>query len=204
MTILKYVIIAAAGYFIGTIQNGIWVARAFGVADIRKLGSGGTGATNVLRNLGLKASAITFFLDALKGAISALIGLWLMGQNGACLGGVCAVIGHIWPVFYNFKGGKGVASSAGALFVISPIVALIGIPLSLVFIAIFRIVSVVSISMTFTLVTIVNILTWGNWMQIILTSMFFILVAYSHRENIKRLINGTEKKIEFKRSPKRK
>jgi len=198
MLAIKVVLIAVVSYLIGNIQSGIFVARAFGLEDIRKVGSGGTGTTNVLRNLGFAPSAIVFVSDMLKGVLGVLLGRWLLGDVGAAIGGVFAIIGHNWPVLFGFKGGKGVATSLGSLIAISPVLGLVVMVSAIVLIALIRIVSIVSILGTLIAVIFLVALNPGNWAYLIFGVCAFIMVVYSHRENIQRLKNGTERRLDFK------
>ena len=113
--ILRYVLACVLGYLIGCFSTGLLVAKNSG-HDIRSEGSKNTGATNVLRVLGVKKGLLTFAGDFVKATCAMLIGAWLLGKNGALLGGFAAVIGHNWPVFYGFKGGKGVACTIALMF----------------------------------------------------------------------------------------
>lgn len=119
MVWVKLLVIAVCGYMLGNISAGMIISNHLAKIDIRQHGSKSTGATNMFRVLGAKASLLTLFGDALKGALACLLGLWLLGRDGVTLGGVflegpigvylggvCAVLGHMWPVVYKFRGGK--------------------------------------------------------------------------------------------------
>ena len=112
---LKYVLIALIGYALGHISVGIIIAKLYGIRDIRKVGSGNAGTTNVLRNLGRIPSVLTLVGDCLKALIAALIGKILCGETGVLVGGVFAMVGHDFPVVFKFKGGKGIASALGMI-----------------------------------------------------------------------------------------
>ena len=120
---------AAIGYLLGSVSTGILYSRALG-RDIRTQGSKNAGATNMTRVHGLAKGLLTFGGDCLKGVLAALIGKWLGGQLGACVGGTFAVFGHMWPVFFGFKGGKGVATCIGIGLVTYPLFGLLANALS--------------------------------------------------------------------------
>ena len=118
---LEVVISCVLAYLIGSISTGLLVAKAAGGPDLRQVGSGNTGASNVQRTMGWKYGLITFFADAMKGVISCLIALLLTGDQMACLAaGLFAVIGHNWPVFFGFKGGKASPPARGSCCSASP------------------------------------------------------------------------------------
>lgn len=199
MHIFYIALIAIASYLIGNVQCGVVIARSCGVEDIRRVGSGGTGATNVLRNVGLFPALLTCALDVLKGYLPTIAAGWLMGEVAAYVAGICAVLGHVFPVFYRFKGGKGVSTSLGALLAVNPIPALIGMVASFAAIVAVRIVSVVSLTASFIMMLYIIISHPGNVYYMVFGIAIFLLIVYCHRENIKRLIAGTEKRISFKR-----
>ena len=194
---LKVLLTALAGYLLGAVQWGIIVTRHFGVQDIRKYGSGGTGATNVLRTIGLRPSLITFICDLAKGLFAGLIGRWLLGTHGACVGGLFAVIGHAWPVFYQFKGGKGVSTSLGALISVEPILGLATMAIGFTLAFWIRIISVASLTSTLFSMAVLMILRCGDWVYVVFATAICGLIFFLHRDNIKRLLRGEEKKISF-------
>jgi glycerol-3-phosphate acyltransferase PlsY len=117
-----WVALVAAAYLLGTFPSASIVARASGV-DITTVGSGNPGASNVTRALGWRKGLVVFALDALKGAVATLVGLWIGGRAGGYVLGAAAILGHIYPATRRFRGGKGVATGAGALVVLHPVVA---------------------------------------------------------------------------------
>ncbi len=191
--ILKWVFVGLAGYFLGNFHTGILISKAIAHQDVRSQGSGNAGTTNMFRMLGMKASLLTLVGDMLKAVLASLIGLWLLGEYGALLGGALCTAGHNWPVLLKFKGGKGIACTAGTLLVTEPIVALILLPLSLVAIRIIGIVSVVSIGAVSIALAMTFVMKWGNWPYIVYIVALWAMAIFSHRANIKRLIAGTEK-----------
>ena len=199
---LKYVLIAVIGYLLGNISVGILIARLYGIKDIRKVGSGNAGTTNVLRNLGWVPSVLTLAGDCLKGLVAALIGKWLAGDIGLLIGGNAAVIGHDFPVFFKFKGGKGIATNLGLILVVNPAIA-VGLTIAvLVVVAISRYMSLGSIMACFVYPTLVAILMRGNpyYAYYVGFGVFAgALAFYCHRSNLVRLIKGQENRLDFKK-----
>ena len=199
--ILFSLLIAILSYLLGCFSTGITISRAQGV-DIRSKGSKNTGASNVLRVLGLKSGLVTFVGDFLKAALAVLIGhLLLPGETfgvmdfGKMLGGLFAVLGHNWPVFYGFKGGKGVACSAAVVFFVSPLWGIIAIVICLLVIAITRYISLGSMTLLFLYMVFMCVNHWGEWVKCLFTVILFVLCVWRHRANLQRLLNGTENKI---------
>lgn len=203
MAILKWVIIVLAAYFLGCFQTGVFVSRAQNV-DIRQHGSKSTGTTNMFRVLGAKASAITFVGDFLKGTIACVIGLLLCGTEGASVAGVMVVIGHMLPVTSRFKGGKGVATSIGTSIILNPWLGLALFGAGLVGVAITHVVSIFSILGLIAFGLINPFFCGGNIFEIAYSIILALLVTWAHRSNIKRLINGTENKLDFSRKDSKK
>lgn len=198
MTVLKWILVLVVSYLLGCIQTGVIISGAQHV-DIRAHGSKSTGTTNVFRVLGAKASLVTFVGDVLKGVLACLLGLWLLGNTGASLAGIAVVLGHMYPVFYKFKGGKGVATSLGTSLVLNPLLGLILLAVSAVGIAITHVVSVFSIVSLVAFGLINPFLCKGDVAEIIYSIVLALLVVWAHRTNIKRLLSGTENKLDFSR-----
>ena len=202
--ILLSVAVAVAGYLLGCVSTGILVSNRAGV-NIRAVGSHNTGASNVLRVLGLKKGLITFVGDFLKATLACLIGtLLLPGATfgvagfGAMLGGLFAILGHNWPVFFGFKGGKGVACSAAVIFFVNPLWGIVSIAVCVAVIAATRFISLGSMLMLFCYMVLMCVTHWGQWVLCAFTAILFAMVVVRHRTNITRLINGTENKIGHK------
>lgn len=199
---LKYVIIALVGYLLGNISVGILVARLYGIGDIRKVGSGNAGTTNVLRNLGWMPSVLTLAGDCLKGLIAALIGKWIAGDIGILIGGNFAVIGHDFPVFFKFRGGKGIATNLGLILVLNPWIA-VGLTIAvLIVVGISRYMSLGSIMACFAYPTLVAILMRGHahYAACVGWGIFAgALALYCHRSNVVRLLQGKENRLDFKK-----
>lgn len=194
---LKYVACAVIAYLLGDISTGVIVSRFFSHTDIRKHGSGNAGATNMLRTLGWVPSLLTLAGDALKAVAAALIGGAIAGEIGTMISGVFVILGHNWPAFLGFKGGKGIAASWGFIIATDPITALILCAQEVALIAITRYVSVGSIISGILYPAITIIRHWGNAPRIITALILGGLAIFSHRANIMRLIRGNENRLDF-------
>ncbi len=194
-------------YLLGSIPFGYIAGRIAGV-DIRRHGSGNIGATNVLRELGRKYGSPVFFADTLKGFLAVRLALWAGdGQPaGSCHLGVaaaiCAVLGHAFPVWLGFRGGKGVATSMGACLGLLPLVTLVAVAVWLITFAFFRFVSLASIVAAASLPVSVCLITASNGrsrgLLLGFTLAIAALVTMRHRSNIRRLLRGTEPRLERK------
>src|SRR5579862_2153268 len=189
-------IVAAAlvGYLLGSIPFGLLLARRAGLGDIRQIGSGSIGATNVLRTGNKTVAALTLLFDVLKGAAAALVGsAW--SEEAALVGGAAVVIGHLYPVWLGFRGGKGVATALGVLLVLAWKVALLAALLWLATAVIFRYSSlgalVAAVAAVVFGAVLVDPATAG------LIALIALLVILRHHENIRRLLAGTESRISF-------
>ena len=195
MTILSCII----AYLIGSISTGILVSRAANGPDLRSVGSKNTGASNVQRTMGWKYGLITFAGDVLKGLLSCLIGQLLTGHiMGALLAGIMSVIGHNWPVFFGFKGGKGVATSCGVMCYCFPISAVICFVLTIALIAWKRYISLGSMFMVTLYAVLVPVFEYtGRWkLFVICWCVLLALICIGrHHANIGRLLSGTENKL---------
>jgi len=194
---LKYAIVIIIGYFLGNISAGQWIGRWFGKTDIREHGSGNQGATNMLRTLGYLPSILTLLGDALKGAVAALIGMWLLGPYGARIGGLCAVVGRVFPVMYRFKGGRGIGTGLGVLLVTDPLVVLCLLIIQVAVIAATKYMSVASLISPVLYFIAVLIIHNGQALPIALAALLAAVLIYAHRDNISRLIAGKENKLDF-------
>lgn len=195
---LNIVITIIVGYLLGSISTGVVLSKAFAKTDIRSQGSGNAGTTNMLRILGRKMALFTFIGDMLKGIIAVFIGKALVGGYlGGVLGVVGAVLGHYYPLYFGFKGGKGIATSFGSLLFVFPIQALLAFAVFLILVAVTRYVSVGSIAAAVTLPLLVILTHPENVPVCIITACIGISVIWRHRANIKRLLNHTESKLDF-------
>ena len=181
------------GYLLGCFSTGILVARKEG-HDIRAEGSHNTGASNALRVLGVKGGALTFLGDFLKAALAVMIGKWIAGQAGGMLGGLFVVLGHNWPAFFDFRGGKGIACSTAVLLFLFPWQGAVAIALCLGVIYFTRYISLGSLTML-TVFFFLILLTQPLWPCAVWALALALLGFYRHRANIERLRQGTENKI---------
>ena len=201
---LIYLIIIITAYLLGNISTSYIVAKRLAGVDIRTQGSGNAGSTNVLRTLGKKAGALTFIGDVLKGLIAVLIARFIAyGANlddttCAYLAVVAVVLGHNYPVFLGFKGGKGVATSLGSMLGMNPLVALLCLGFFIIIVAITKYVSLGSM-LGIGLSPVIMMIN-HNTKGVLVTLFLAISVAITHRENIKRLLNGTERKLGQKKN----
>ena len=196
--LLSILIVIVAGYLLGSISTGVVLSRLFAKTDIRSQGSGNAGTTNMLRVLGRKMALLTFIGDMLKGIIAVFIGKWLIGgELGGLLGVVGAVLGHYYPLYFGFKGGKGIATSFGSLLFVFPVQALLAFAVFLILVAVTHYVSVGSIAAAITLPLLIVITRFQEPTLWIITVCIGASVIWRHRANIKRLMNHTENKLDF-------
>ena len=210
-----YVLVLIMAYLIGSINFSIIISIKMAGFDIREKGSGNAGSTNMLRSIGKKAAALTLVCDILKGVVPVLLailigriannfGMELYVEYLAQIAGVATIIGHTFPIYYGFKGGKGVASSLGLLLVINWQVGLICLVFALLMMAFTRMVSAGSVTaaILFPVLIIFGVgtqyfITPGNY--IVFSIVLAAIVIFNHRSNIKRILSGTENKLSFKK-----
>lgn len=195
---IVYVLI---GYLLGCIQTAYIIGRIKGV-DLRKQGSGNLGTTNALRVMGAKLGLITFACDILKAVIAVAIARWLMdgGGIGGLYGGIGAVLGHNFPFFLKFKGGKGIAVTAGVMLMFNPIATLIILVPSISLIVWTKYVSLGSIFAMLAM-AVLAVVKYHNDLETMLLLLFLASLAiFMHRANIKRLLTGKENKLRIKKS----
>jgi glycerol-3-phosphate acyltransferase PlsY len=178
-------------YLIGNINPAILLGKAYGI-DVRKEGSGNAGTTNVLRTIGRKAGIITFAVDVVKGVLPTLLPALFLGLPVAMFCGLAVILGHMWPAFYGFRGGKGVATTFGVLLALSPLFALILIGIVILAVLIWRMVSLGVLLAACTGIP----LGWffHPWISLYLLCIA-LLIIIKHRENIRRIFQGTESKF---------
>lgn len=207
-----YIIIAVIAYAIGSINFSVLISKKIAGFDVREKGSGNAGSTNVLRAVGVKAAVITLICDILKGIVAVLIAVLLGNIVGDIdksllvqIAGILVVIGHTFPVFFQFKGGKGVATSLGVLLITNWKIGLICLTFALVIIIITKMVSMGSMgaAILFPVLTIFIgdsfIVPATGFKYLIFSIILAVFVIFNHRENIKRIMNGTENKLSFKK-----
>lgn len=190
---MSMLIAAVAGYILGSIPFGLVMAKLFGLGDIRQIGSGNIGATNVLRTGNKLAAFLTLVLDAGKGAIAVVIARALFGEGAAGVAGLFAVLGHLFPLFLRFKGGKGVATFLGTLLALSFPAGLVACATWLIMAVIFRISSLSAIMAA--LLAPVFTFYFYNMHGAALVAVLSLVVIAKHHANIGRLLKGKEPKI---------
>jgi glycerol-3-phosphate acyltransferase PlsY len=203
MGTLVSLLLVFAAYLIGAVPWGLVLGKLNGI-DVRTQGSGGTGATNTLRLLGWKIAAAVFLLDFLKGLVPVLLARWLDAPQWAVAAvGVATVVGHCWPIYIGFRGGKGMATSGGAavglawwlVFLLLPMVGIVYLT---------RYVSLASISAAVAapvITIIVSSMGYLPWSWSIATAFMGAIIVWQHRSNIQRLLNGTERKFGNREAP---
>ena len=205
---IECAVMAIIAYLIGSVNFSIILSKKMAGFDVSEKGSGNAGTTNMLRSVGKKAAAITLVCDILKGVIAILIALLIGkivdGSNGALLvqiAGIFVILGHTFPIFFKFKGGKGVATSLGVLIMSNWQIGLICLVFALILIALTQMVSVGSIAAAIlypvlTLFIPQNYIVPGSYL--IYSIILAVIIVFNHRENVKRLLSGTENRISFK------
>ena len=214
---INYVVVAIVCYLIGSISFSVIFTKKLAGFDVREKGSGNAGTTNVLRTAGKFPAFLTLICDIFKGVVAILVAL-LVGQMISAdvktrailvqIAGICVVVGHTFPIFFKFKGGKGVATSLGVILMINWEIGLICLVFALILMVLSRIVSLGSLAAAILFPILCMFTdehyiiggTEAHFAYIIFGVLLAILVVYNHRENIKRLAQGTENKISFKKS----
>lgn len=208
-----YIIMAIIAYLIGSVNFSVILSKKMAGFDVREKGSGNAGTTNMLRSVGKKAAVITLICDILKGVVSILIAM-IIGRIAENLdsellvqiAGIAVVVGHTFPVFYSFKGGKGVATSLGVILISNWQIGLICLVFALVLMALTRMVSLGSCAaaVLFPVLTLFinehyTVLTEGKNGNVyfVYSVILAVIVLYNHRSNIKRILDGSENKLSF-------
>ena len=210
-----YVIMAIIAYLIGSVNFSVIFSKKFAGFDVREKGSGNAGSTNMLRSVGKKAAALTLICDVLKGVVAIVIAITvgniIQDSNKELLlqiAGIAVVLGHTFPIFFQFKGGKGVATSLGILLMSNWQIGLICLVFALVLMALTRMVSLGSCAaaVLFPVLTLFindhyTVLTEGKpgSTYLVYSIIMAAIVLFNHRSNIKRILNGTENKLSFKK-----
>lgn len=209
------VVMAIIAYLIGSINFSVIISKKVAGFDVREKGSGNAGSTNMLRSVGKRAAALTLVCDVLKGvvsiAIAIIVGNMVEGVNKELLiqvAGIAVVVGHTFPIFFQFKGGKGVATSLGVILMSNWQIGLICLVFALVLMILTKIVSLGSVSaaVLFPVLTLFindnyTVLTEGKRGSVyfIYSVILAVIVLYNHRSNIKRILSGTENKLNLKK-----
>jgi glycerol-3-phosphate acyltransferase PlsY len=213
MTAIRFLFVILIGYLLGSIPIGVIVSRLSGKGDLRKWGSGKTGATNVLRTVGKRAAALVLLLDMGKGAVSVLLGGYIMQNDYVIVGdntvwplifasqgaaAVAAIIGHNWPIFLGFKGGRGVSTFMGGLAALCPAAAVVSGEVFIIGAGLTRYASFASIAGILSSAAILVPMTFYSGFPIeyfLYTLISGSVVIFMHRDNIQRLVTGTERKL---------
>ncbi len=211
MLVFQFVVVVMLGYLIGSIPWGLLISKWVARIDIRLYGSGRTGGTNVLRALGRKAFLLVVLLDISKGALAVLFAYLIIGGDvlvvggsglgalfGQAIAGLAAVIGHIWPIYADFKGGRGVATFFGALIAMCPVAGLFGGAIFIITALLSgyaSLGSITGIAASYAILVPMTLL-WGYPFEYLLFALAgTVLVTFMHRDNIKRLLTGKERRM---------
>lgn len=213
LIVVAYLISALVSYLLGSLNAGIIISKLVAKKDIRSFGSGNAGATNVLRIFGLKPAIFTLIVDCLKSTLAVFLAMcffkWLCPDinniYGLCVASFFSVLGHIFPVYFGFKGGKGVMTFCGSLILIHPIYVAIGLSVFIITVTVTKYASLGSIISCISYLLLVAFvpLIKGNFttatlIELAINTLTVLLIIFRHRSNIKRLINKTESKTDIK------
>lgn len=203
---IPYLIVVIISYLIGSISFSIIFGKKFAGFDVRDKGSGNAGTTNVLRTVGKRAAFLTLICDVLKGVVAIVIAIliskiWkdINGDLLKYLAGLFVILGHTFPIFFEFRGGKGVATALGVLIMLDYKIGLICLIFALIIMVFTRFVSLGSIMAAVLYPILTIFLVEFKIEKVILSILIGAMVVFNHRENIKRLKNGTESKVSFKK-----
>ena len=191
MDILRYIVTAITGYIMGSVSFSILISKLFHKTDIRDCGSGNAGATNMARAYGLSAGLNTMIGDMFKTGLAILNGYFILGRIGICIAALFCLLGHCFPVFYDFRGGKGVSAGAVIAFAISSLLLLIILAVFLIVAFATRKVSAGSLAAALSMPLAAFFLHCGTD-YFVLSAIVAVIIIIRHRANIQRLINGTE------------
>ena len=190
-----FIIGALVAYLLGSIPSGLWIGEYFFQKDIRQFGSGNLGSTNAFRVLGKKAGSVVLFCDVFKGFLAMVLAMTVFKQDSLSPLWIAsfAVIGHTFPLFASFKGGKAVATFAGMILAYQPLLLLYGLIIFLALLAITRMVSLTAM-VTISAGVLLSLL-FNDWTLTAFALAIDIFIIYRHRSNIQRILNGTENKV---------
>ncbi|MGM9491773.1 glycerol-3-phosphate 1-O-acyltransferase PlsY [Ideonella sp. YS5] len=199
MPVVYSIVAIVAAYLVGSLSFAVIVSRFMGLADPRSYGSGNPGATNVLRSGNKAAALLTLAFDALKGYLPVLAALWWQarfgwGETTVGLVGLAAFIGHLWPVFFRFQGGKGVATAAGVLMALNPLLGAATL-LTWLIVAFFTRYSSLAAIVSAAFAPFFQLLQWGPSPMVLPITVMSLLLVWRHHANIRKLLAGTESKL---------
>lgn len=207
-----FVLVSASAYFLGSLNFAIIISGRHYRQDIRSYGSKNAGMTNMMRTYGKKAAGLTLLGDALKAAVSCLIGYAVIGQYGAYIAGLFCILGHVFPAYYHFKGGKGVVTAAITILMCNPFVFLILFVIFLLIVLFTKYISLGSVMCMLLYPIVLDRVERSKLFNenppaaspyILFAFLMTVLIVFKHWENIKRLMNGQESKFSFKKSVKK-
>ena len=197
MTLTHFAIIAVCAYLLGSLSFAIIVSKLTLGKDIRNYGSGNAGLTNAYRTMGAKKTLLVLLGDIAKGAAAVSIGMVLAGPVGKLTAGIFVILGHMFPLYFGFKGGKGILCSGTLLLLLDWRIAAVGWGLFALLWLTTRYVSLGSVSGAVSFPVTTLIFCPGNWTVFVLSLLIAALVIWAHRENISRLLHGTESRFRW-------
>ncbi len=202
VSLISLFVYILAAYLLGSINTAVIVSKTMYKDDIRKYGSGNAGFTNMMRTFGMKAAGITFAGDILKAVAAVLLAWLLRGYVAAYIAGFACFIGHILPCFCQFKGGKGVLCAAAMMLVLDWRIFLVLVATFALGALITKYISFGSILAAMVFPLAMSRMNIGSWLPVTISFIMAAVVVFKHRENLKRIFNGTESKFSFKKSKK--
>ena len=204
VTVFSVLALLVVPYFLGSINFGIIISKLFHGEDIREYGSGDAGMTNMLRTYGKRDAAITLIGDALKAVVAVILGRILFGISGGYVAGLTCILGHAFPCYYKFKGGKGVVVTAATIAVIDWRIFLVLLGIFILVVAFSKYISLGSVCGMLVFPLLVQVWDRGLSINVLLSCLISALVIFLHRGNIKRIYNGTESKLSLSKTDKHK
>ena len=204
VTVFSVLALLVVPYFLGSINFGIIISKLFHGEDIREYGSGNAGMTNMLGTYGKRDAAITLIGDALKAVVAVILGRILFGISGGYVAGLTCILGHAFPCYYKFKGGKGVVVTAATIAVIDWRIFLVLLGIFILVVAFSKYISLGSVCGMLVFPLLVQVWDRGLSINVLLSCLISALVIFLHRGNIKRIYNGTESKLSLSKTDKHK
>ena len=208
--IALFILCGVIGYLLGSLNFAVIISRLKYHDDIRKYGSGNAGTTNMMRTYGRAAGIVTFVLDILKGVVAVYLAWFALGEAGGHFAGLCCMIGHCFPIWYKFKGGKGVAVGAAMILCLEPVIFLFVLVIFVLVVLFSRYISLGSIMAVLMYPVLLNNLSNLRpqspfaFVVVLCSILTAVLVVFQHRENMQRLLNHTENKFSFKKKGEKK
>ena len=199
MLVLKYAVLIVISYLLGGLNSAIIFSRVIKKTDVRDYGSGSAGLTNYFRAYRSRSALLVIVGDMLKCFLAVMIGNMLFGFYGRLIAGLFVIIGHLFPPYFKFKGGKGVLAAAATVLAFDWRVFCLSMSIFIIIVIVTRYVSLGSVVAICTVPVFVFLLCGRNWHYVLITGIIAAMVVFMHRANIGRLLNGTESKFTFKR-----